>query len=240
MSRPLQILVVEDHAPLREQIVALLTREGHVVEEAADGRLALHIALSGTADVVVLDLGLPGVDGIKVCERIRTQSKRHIPILMLTARDTLTDKLKGFAVGADDYLVKPFASDELLARVMALSRRSAIGQDYLVRIGSLAVDRRTQFVSRHDVPIELPPTAMSILLMLVDAWPRAVSRSEIIEKLWDGEAPDSDSLRTHIFQLRQKLDKTFTKPMLKTVHGVGFRLESDTLVSTPDHTRRSP
>ena len=229
MSRALQILVVEDHAPLREQIVTLLTRAGHVVEEAADGRLALQIALSGSPDVVVLDLGLPGMDGIKVCEKLRAQSGRHIPILMLTARDTLANKLDGFSVGADDYLVKPFASDELLARVAALSRRSAIGQDYLLTIGSLVVDRRSQLIQRHETTIELPPTALSILLMLVEAWPCAVSRSKIIDKLWDGEAPDSDSLRTHIFQLRQKLDKPFTKPMLKTVHGVGFRLESDSI-----------
>ena len=167
------------------------------------------------------------MDGMKVCEKLRAQSGQHIPILMLTARDTLTDKLAGFSVGADDYLVKPFASDELLARVMALSRRAAIGQDYLLNIGSLTVNQRTQLVSRHQTPLELPPTALSILLMLVEAWPRAVSRSKIIENLWDNEAPDSDSLRTHIFQLRQKLDKPFAKPMLKTVHGVGFRLLSD-------------
>ena len=227
MSRARQILVVEDHAPLREQLVSLLTRAGHRVEEAADGRLALQIALRNTPDVVVLDLGLPGMDGMKVCEKLRAQSGQHIPILMLTARDTLTDKLAGFSVGADDYLVKPFASDELLARVMALSRRAAIGQDYLLNIGSLTVNQRTQLVSRHQTPLELPPTALSILLMLVEAWPRAVSRSKIIENLWDNEAPDSDSLRTHIFQLRQKLDKPFAKPMLKTVHGVGFRLLSD-------------
>lgn len=228
MSHRLQILVIEDYAPLREQIVTLLTRAGHLVDEAADGRLALQIALSSAPDVVLLDLGLPGLDGIKVCEKLRAQSGRHLPILMLTARDTLVDKLNGFSVGADDYLVKPFASDELLARVMALSRRPGIGQNYLVRIGSLELDRRSRSVSRDQIPLELPPTAFSILLMLVDAWPRAVSRSEIIEKLWEGESPESDTLRTHIFQLRQKLDKSFTKPMLKTVHGVGFRLESDT------------
>jgi DNA-binding response OmpR family regulator len=227
MSRRLQILVVEDYAPLREQIVTLLTRAGHLVEEAADGRLALQIALSSTPDVVLLDLGLLGLDGTKVCEKLRAQSRRHLPILMLTARDTLADKLNGFSAGADDYLVKPFASDELLARITALSKRPGIGQDYLVRIGSLELDRRSRSVSRNQTPLELPPTAFSILLMLIDAWPRAVSRSDIIEKLWDGESPESDALRTHIFQLRQKLDKSFAKPMLKTVHGVGFRLESD-------------
>jgi DNA-binding response OmpR family regulator len=228
MSRRLQILVVEDYAPLREQIVTLLTRAGHVVEEASDGRLALQIALGSSPDVVLLDLGLPGLDGINVCEKLRAQSGRHLPILMLTARDTLTDKLNGFAAGADDYLVKPFASDELLARIAALSKRPGIGQDYLVRIGSLELDRRSRSVTRNQIPLELAPTAFSILLMLVEAWPRAVSRSDIIEKLWDGESPESDALRTHIFQLRRKLDKSFATPMLKTVHGVGFRLESDT------------
>ena len=227
MMHSLRVLVVEDHAPLREQVVALLTRAGYIAEEAADGRIALLMALENPPDVLLLDIGLPGLDGLRLCKALRAQSARHLPILMLTARDALPDKLQGFAVGADDYLVKPFASEELLARIGALSRRKGMGEDYLLSIGSLHIDRRTRTASRSGQVLVLPPTAFNILLMLAEAWPRAVSRSEIVDALWQGDAPDSDSLRTHVFQLRLQLDKPFEHAMLKTVHGVGFRLAKD-------------
>jgi DNA-binding response OmpR family regulator len=227
VTKPCRILLVEDHAPLREQIATLLTAAGYAVEEASDGRLALTIALENPPDALVLDVGLPGLDGVNLCERLRAQSPRHVPVLMLTARDALPDKLSGFAAGADDYLVKPFAGEELLARITALTRRRGIGQDYLLRIGTLCIDRRGKTATRGEVPLQLPPTAFAILLMLADTYPRAMSRSEMVDALWDGNAPGSDALRTHIFQLRQQLDRPFEKPMLKTIHGVGFRLESD-------------
>jgi DNA-binding response OmpR family regulator len=228
MTKPaLHILVVEDHAPLREQIVSLLVRAGHRVDEAADGRLALAMALDQPPDVLVLDLGLPGLDGVKLCERLRAQAAVHIPVLMLTARDALHDKLNGFAAGTDDYLVKPFASEELLARVHALAQRKSAGRDYVLRIGTLAIDRRASEAARNGIRLALPPTSFSILLMLAESFPRALTRSEIVRRLWNDDAPDSDPLRTHLYQLRQALDKPFAKPMLKTVHGVGFRLEID-------------
>ncbi len=232
MTPPLRILLVEDHAPLREQVAALLTHAGHIVDEAADGRLGLMMALENPPDVLLLDIGLPGLDGISLCETLRAQSAAHVPTLMLTARDALPDKLRGFSVGADDYLVKPFAGEELLARVHALSRRKGMGEDYLLSIGSLSIDRRARTASRCGHTLMLPPTAFAILLLLAETWPRALSRSQIVEALWQGEAPDSDSLRTHIFQLRQQLDKPFEHAMLKTVHGVGFRLHNDTESTT--------
>jgi DNA-binding response OmpR family regulator len=227
MTPPIRILLVEDHAPLREQVAALLTRAGHIVDEAADGRLGLMMALENPPDVLLLDIGLPGLDGMRLCETLRAQSAVHVPILMLTARDTLPDKLRGFSVGADDYLVKPFASEELLARVQALSRRKGMGEGYLLTIGMLSIDRRARTANRAGRLLSLPPIAFNILLLLAENWPRALSRSQIVEALWQGEAPDSDSLRSHIFQLRQQLDKPFEHAMLKTVHGVGFRLQSE-------------
>jgi DNA-binding response OmpR family regulator len=228
MTKPaLHILVVEDHAPLREQIVSLLVRAGHRVDEAADGRLALAMALDQPPDVLVLDLGLPGLDGVKLCERLRAEASAHIPVLMLTARDALQDKISGFEAGADDYLVKPFASEELLARIHALALRKSVGRDYVLRIGSLAIDRRAQEATRSGIRLALPPTAFAILLMLAENFPRALTRSEIVRRLWNDESPESDPLRTHLYQLRRAIDKPFAKPMLKTVHGVGFRLESD-------------
>lgn len=223
----LHVLVVEDHAPLREQIAALLQRHGHRVEEASDGRQALQMALEAPPDVLLLDLGLPGLDGLQLCQRLRTQSARHVPVLMLTARDALNDKLSGFEAGTDDYLVKPFANEELLARLLALGRRGGAGQDYLLAIGSLSIDRRSREAWRRGRRLLLPPTAFAILQLLAEAWPRALTRSELIRRLWDDDPPESDPLRTHLYQLRQQLDKPFDAPMLRTVHGVGFRLESD-------------
>jgi DNA-binding response OmpR family regulator len=228
MTRPaLHILVVEDHAPLREQIVSLLVRAGHRVDEAADGRLALAMALDQPPDVLLLDLGLPGLDGVSLCRQLRSQAAVHVPVLMLTARDALHDKLSGFAAGTDDYLVKPFASEELLARIHALAQRKSVGRDYMLRIGTLAIDRRSQEATRNGIRLALPPTSFSILLMLAESFPRALTRSDIVRRLWNDESPESDPLRTHLYQLRQLLDKPFAKPMLKTVHGVGFRIESD-------------
>ena len=223
----LHILVVEDHAPLREQIVSLLVRAGHRVDEASDGRLALAMALDQPPDVLLLDLGLPDLDGVRLCKQLRAQAAAHIPVLMLTARDALSDKLNGFAAGADDYLVKPFASEELLARIRALAQRKSAGQNYVLRIGTLAIDRRAQEATRSGTRLALPPTSFSILLMLAESFPRALTRSDIVRRLWNDESPESDPLRTHLYQLRQALDKPFAKPMLKTVHSVGFRLESD-------------
>ena len=222
---PTRVLVVEDHAPLREQITALLLAAGHRVDEASDGRIALALALASPPDVMVLDLGLPGLGGLELCRRLRAQAAQPVPVLMLTARDSLPDKLAGFEAGADDYLVKPFAGDELLARVQALSRRAGAGQDYRLHIGPLSIDRRSREAWREGQTLVLPPTAFSILLLLAEAWPRALTRSELIRRLWDDDPPESDPLRTHLYQLRQQLDKPFAAPMLHTVHGVGLRLQ---------------
>lgn len=223
---PLHVLVAEDHAPLRQQIAAVLAVAGHRVDEAADGRMALAMALAQPPDVLVLDLGLPGLDGLAVCRRLRDQADAHVPVLMLTARDTLPDKLEGFAAGSDDYLVKPFATEELLARVRALGQRRTAGQAYLVRVGPLTVDRRAQQAHRDGQRLALPPVPFAILAMLAEAWPRALTRSDIIHRVWNDDPPESDPLRSHLYHLRQVLDKPFGTPMLVTVHGVGFRLDA--------------
>ena len=223
----LNVLVVEDHAPLREEVVALLRGAGHRVEEAADGRLALAEALQRPPDVLVLDLGLPGLSGLALCRQLRERASQPVPVLMLTARDALPDKLEGFAAGADDYLVKPFAAQELLARVLALSRRAGAARDYRPRSGPLALGRRSHEAWRGATRLALPPTAFAILRLLAEAAPHALTRSELIRRLWDDDPPESDPLRTHLYQLRQQLDKPFDWPMLETVHGVGLRLRGE-------------
>lgn len=223
----LRILVVEDNLALRTSMAAMLEAQGHLVDFAADGRTGLHLALASPPDVLVLDLTLPGLDGLQVCAQLRAQADRHIAVLMLTARDGLDDKLKGFAAGADDYLVKPFAGEELLARCLALSRRHRAGSAHLLRVGSLCIDRHSGEVRRQGQLLELHQTPLRILLALAEAWPRTLTRSELIQLLWGDEAPQSDPLRSHLYLLRQALDRPFAVPMLRTVHGVGYKLEAD-------------
>ena len=225
---PLRVLVVEDNPLLRAQLDGLFSTEGIRAEFASDGLSGLQMALSAPPDVVVLDVGLPGLDGLRLCERLRAEADRHVPVLMLTARDALEDKLQGFRVGADDYLVKPFAGAELLARCIALSQRHRTGQAHVLQIGTLQIDRREGRARREERDLELHATSYRILLALAEACPRTLTRSELIQQLWDDAPPESDPLRTHLYLLRQVLDKPFATPMLKTVHGVGFRLESDT------------
>ena len=224
-SAPLQILVVEDHGLLRAQIAALLRDAGHVVEEASDGRLGLQMALEQPPDVLVLDLGLPGLDGVRLCRALRASTPVHVPVLMLTARDSLDDKAQGFAAGADDYLVKPFAGEELLWRCRALSRRHRLGQPHVLVLGDLRLDRTRNRAERAGKCLDLPPIAYQLLLHLAQAWPRTVTRSELVRSVWGSEPPESDPLRSHLYLLRQALDKPFATPMLKTVHSVGYTLD---------------
>ena len=225
MPTPLapRILVVEDHAPLREQIVALLSHDGWRVEEASDGRLALQMALQQPPDVLLLDLGLPGLDGLALCRRLREQADRHVPVLMLTARDTLDDKGLGFAAGADDYLLKPFAGDELRWRCRALARRGELGRSPQIERGPLHIDRRSRVVSCHGRAVPVAGHAYRLLLALAEAWPRTLSRSELQQQLWADEPPESDALRSHLYNLRQALGEGAV--LVKTVHGVGLRLD---------------
>ncbi len=225
--RGLHVLVVEDDRALGESLREVFIAHGHRVDLAADGRLGLQMALAEPPDVMVLDLGLPGMGGLKVCERLRAEADRHIPVLMLTARDTLPDKLQGFGVGADDYLVKPFANEELLARCLALSQRQRAGQPHVLRVGTLEIDRRAGTITRAGQPLHLRQRARDILVILAEAWPRAVTRSELVRRLWGDDPPESDPLRTHLYTLRQALDKPFARPMLVTIHDVGYRLEAD-------------
>lgn len=220
----MRILVVEDHAALRAQIVAVLAGAGWRVDEASDGRLALQMALELPPDVMLLDLGLPGLDGLAVCARLRERADRHVPVLMLTARDTLADKGHGFGAGADDYLLKPFASEELLWRCQALARRGELGRSPVLERGPLRIDRRSGEVHCHGRPVDLTGHALRLLLALAEAWPRTVSRSELLQQLWADEPPESDALRSHLYTLRQALGEA-SAPLVKTVHGVGLRLD---------------
>lgn len=222
---PLKILVVEDNNAVAQNIADFLSSDEYLLDFAHNGKQGLKFALENYYDVIVLDLMLPGIDGLEVCQKIRENAERHIPILMLTARDTLDDKLVGFNVGADDYLTKPFALEELKARCFVLANRQKVAQPKTIKIGDIEIDRQRHLAKREGKTLELQRIPFQILLMLVESHPRTVSRSELWSKIWGESATDSDAIRSHVYQLRLALDKPFDTPLLATVHGVGFKLK---------------
>lgn len=225
MSKSFDILLVEDSPDLAGNIIDYLEALGHRLHYAADGEAGLREALVRPIDIVLLDLALPNRDGLSVCSEIRRRADRRIPILMLTARDTLDDKLAGFAHGVDDYLVKPFSLAELAARVAALAQRTQLGQPHRISVGPLTIDRQTRIATRDGQQLRLTPLLWELLLLLAEAWPSPVSRDEATLRLWGDEPPSSDSLRAHLHLLRQVVDKPFDYPLIETVHSIGFRLK---------------
>jgi DNA-binding response OmpR family regulator len=222
--RSLRILIVEDNPDIAENIADYLETQGHVLDFAMDGIGGLHLALTEEYDVIVLDIMLPGMDGLTFCRKLREEGEKQMPVLMLTARDTLSDKLEGFEAGADDYLVKPFELKELAARIGALGRRSDPAILQRLRVGELEIDLGRMRVQRSGTPIELNRVGLKILTMLMKASPNVVTRREIEHALWRDMPPDSDALRSHIYALRRAVDKPFRRPLIRTVHGIGYRL----------------
>lgn len=222
----LQILLVEDQANIARNIAEYMETKGHVFDFAMQGQQGLELALSNHYDLIILDLNLPVMDGLSVCQQLRLKSSRHIPILMLTARDSIDDKVSGFTAGADDYLTKPFSLQELEVRCFALSRRHLLQTNDVVTIGSLQIDRKQKTVERDGVALKLHTMGYRILTVLAESYPQVVSRSQLSQKLWGDEPTESDALRSHIYQLRSVLDKPFNHTMLKTRHGVGFVLDA--------------
>lgn len=219
----MRILVIEDNRDILANILDYFQLKGYVADCAEDGLSGLHRAATERYDLIVLDVMLPGIDGFQLCKRLREDGRDETPIIMLTARDTLNDRLAGFAAGADDYLVKPFALAELVARIEAVSRRFR-GKRQVLEVEDLRFELDTLRVSRADKALKLTPVGLRLLEILMRKSPAVVRREELEEALWGDDVPDSDSLRSHIHQLRQTIDKPFGNALLHTVHGVGFRL----------------
>lgn len=220
----MHILIVEDHADLAANIGEFLEGRGEVVDYASDGLTGLHLASTKVYDVVVLDIGLPALDGVTLCRRLRSDGNGIAPVLMLTARDTEQQKLDGFAAGADDYLTKPFSLAELHARLQALTRR-AKGREPMLRVDDLSLDRRTLIVRRGERRLTLRPAETRLLEILMRESPALVTRQEVERQLWGENPPSSDAaLRGHIHALRSAIDLPGTIPLLHTVHGTGYRL----------------
>jgi len=225
MQSESSILLVEDHTDIAEMVTAYLENRGFVVDYAADGVTGLHLAVSNDYDAIVLDLTLPGMDGLDLCARLRNDARKDTPVIMLTARDTLDDKVTGLSTGADDYLIKPFAIKELEARLVSLIRRSQ-GETAreVLRIGDLQVDTATLEVDRSGQILSLTPISYKLLCVLMRASPSVVSRRELERKVWGDILPDSDTLRSHLYNLRKVIDKPFDQPLLQTIQGSGYRI----------------
>ncbi len=221
----MRILVIEDNRDLATNIGEFFLRKNHTVDFGSDGLTGLHLAATNEYDVVILDLGLPGIDGLEICRKLREDAKKTFPILMLTARDTIEDKLEGYSVGCDDYLVKPFSLLELGARVNAIHRlfqgRQRKGK---LVVADLEYDTDTMALKRAGHAISLKPTTLRILVELMKASHRVVTRAEIEETIWGESPPDGDALRAHIYAIRAAVDKNSASKLLHTIHGVGYRL----------------
>jgi DNA-binding response OmpR family regulator len=222
----MRILIVEDHPDILANLYGFLEPKGHVLDAARNGYAALALASENDYDVIVLDIGLPGLNGLELCQKLRGELALATPVLMLTARDSLSDKVAGFDSGADDYLVKPFSLVELDVRLKALVRRSEgrSAASNKLRFGELVFDPDIQQATRENQPVNLTRTGYILLHALLKAAPRIVSRETLEQAVWGEDRPDSDALRTHIHALRQALDKPFAYPMLLTVPGAGYRL----------------
>ena len=225
MSTGGEILLIEDHRDIAEMVFDYLENKGYTVDYAADGVTGLHLGIQNDYDAVVLDLMLPGIDGLDVCRRLRRDAHVDAPVLMLTARDTLEDKLLGFESGADDYLVKPFDLEELEARLGSLirRRRGDVAREVL-RVGELTLDLQTLKVMREEHELTVSPIGMKILMVLMQRSPKVVDRWAIERAIWGDLPPDSDALRSHMYNLRKVVDKPFTARMIYTVHSAGFRI----------------
>jgi len=219
------ILVVEDERRLSQVIRRVLEEEGHTVDAAYDGEEGLAMALDGCHDVIVLDVMLPQVDGIEVCRTLRKQ-RVDTPVLLLTALDGLDDKVRGLDAGADDYLPKPFAFQELLARIRALGRRKVQGREASeLRVYDLALDLRRRRAQRGGKSIDLSPKEFSLLEFLMRNEGRVVTRTQILDHLW-GYDYDSESnlVDVYVAYLRRKVDKGHSRQLIRTVRGIGYAL----------------
>jgi DNA-binding response OmpR family regulator len=221
----MHILVIEDNPDLSANVCDFLEAKGHSTDSAGDGVTGLHLAVTRSYDAIVLDLVLPGLDGLSLCRKLREDAKSNTPVLILTARDALDDRVAGLEYGADDYVLKPFALRELEARLKALTRRAAgmMSQSPL-KVGDLVFDPGLVQASRAGQVLALSPIPLKILEQLMRASPKVVKREELERLIWGENPPDSDALRAHMHVLRNALDLPGSAPLLHTLRGIGYQL----------------
>ena len=221
----MRLLVVEDNRNLVANLFDYFEARGHTLDAAPDGITGLHLATTQTYDAVVLDWMLPRMDGPEVLRKLREEHAADVPVIMLTARDELPDKIAGFRAGADDYLTKPFALPELEVRLEALvTRAKGRGRARVLEVQDLRLDLATLEASRAGKPLHLYPACRKLLEVLMQASPGAVTRERLEYALWGDSPPDGDMLRSHIYELRRSVDGPFPVKLIQTLPRVGYRL----------------
>ncbi|MEN5040371.1 response regulator transcription factor [Stenotrophomonas sp. TWI1149] len=221
----MRLLVIEDNRQLVANLFDYFESRGHVLDVAPDGVTGLHLAVSQPYDALILDWMLPRMEGPEVLRRLRADHGSEVPVIMLTARDELPDKIAGFRAGADDYLTKPFALPELEVRLEALMVR-AKGRNprKLLEVADLRLDLATLEAQRDGKPLHLYPACRKLLEVLMRASPGAVTRQQLEFALWGDELPDGDLLRSHVYELRRSVDGPFQQKLIHTLPRVGYRL----------------
>jgi two-component system OmpR family response regulator len=223
-----KILVVDDERAVRDSLRRALELQGYEVELASDGAEALaRLAANGQPDAVVLDILMPGIDGLEVCRQIRRRGS-SVPVLMLTARDAVEDRVAGLDCGADDYLVKPFSFAELLARLRALARRGPVERPVVLEVDDLRLDPATHRVWRGDSEISLSPKELSLLEAFMRRPGQVLSRYQLLEHAWDYAYENrSNVVDVYVRYLRNKIDRPFGADSIETVRGTGYRLRKE-------------
>lgn len=219
----LKLLLAEDDLDLAQTLVQYLELEGFICDHVSNGIAGLNLIKQNSYDVLLLDINMPRLDGLGLCQQLRDQGN-DTPVLMLTARDQLDDKLQGFRAGTDDYLVKPFDMEELVVRVRALSLRRS-GQIQKLFCGNLHMNLSERSVIRGGQTLKLSPTAWRLLECLMRASPFPVTRETLMDAAWGDDHPDSNSLKVHIYNLRKAVDGPFSEPLLHTISGAGFAMK---------------
>jgi DNA-binding response OmpR family regulator len=219
----ISVLLVEDDLDLAATIVDYLDIEDIECDHASNGLMGLNLIQSNQYQMIMLDINMPKMDGLTLCKTLREQGM-DIPVLMLTARDSLDNKLEGFDAGSDDYLVKPFAMKELVARVQVLAKRKS-GEAKSLALANLSLDLTQRSVMAAEQPLKLSPIALTILEVLMRAAPKAVTRAEIMKAVWGEDQPDSNSLKVHIYNLRKQLETATNQVKIETIPSVGFAIK---------------
>ena len=222
----MRVLLVEDDEVISERLKRALEKEGYPTDIAYDGQVGLDMARMGEYSVIILDVMMPKRDGWSVCQALR-DSKNTTPILMLTAKDAIEDRVKGLDLGADDYLVKPFSLKEFLARIRALTRRSKLEKSSIIHLGELDIDAKAMTVTRSGEPLKLTKREFTLLEALARNRRRILSREYIIEQIWNDEDSVSNTVNFHVTSLRKKIDAGRAKSLIETVHGFGYRITED-------------
>jgi DNA-binding response OmpR family regulator len=221
----MRLLIIEDDADIAANLYDFLENLSHVVDAATNGVMGFQLATTQHWDAILLDVTLPGINGLELCQKLRDEAQQDTPILMLTARDTLEDKVRGFSCGADDYLVKPYALREVEMRLIALHKRHhGKVAESIRRVGKIVLDMKSLTVELDGKAVKLPPKCLRILDLLMQHPNKVFSRVNIESVLWGELQEDSDRLRTHMYALRRILAEHGMKDAIKTVHGLGYKL----------------